>query len=1259
MFRKNALILLPLLVLLTLLGTGHLAAQTATLSDPPLIRLQAVTFDPLTGEPDIPAGQRLTIQADRPTTYLIQFTGPVRNEWKAAVEKAGVGLYGYIPDYAFVARMDPATAESVRPLSFVRWVGLYHPAYRLSPDLSGTAISDSGSISVTVQTLPDADLDALAGQVEGWGGEVQGQAANAIAGYLRASLSTDRLTGLAALDGVLWVEPYFEPYLLNDVGGGQIMRADEIRSGLGLRGSGQIVAVADSGLDTGDLNTLHPDVQGRVIQTDCLGRPYSCDWSDYDGHGTHVAGSVLGDGSVSGGTYAGTAPQAQLVFQSVGDVLGGLTGIPEDDGDLMRTAYDDGARIHTNSWGAPTGGEENPYGGYDTASHQVDLAMWEHKDLLVLFAAGNEATDADSNGVADPDSVGSPGTAKNVLTVGASENDRDSITSTWGEGPSQQGDPWAEPIASDKEADNPDGMAAFSSRGPTDDGRVKPDIVAPGTFIASMRTRQPVFDDDMEGDTSGYLQASLQGGTVAWQLLTDDPHSSSHYWKQTVNGTYNAGATTALFAPTINVMPAGLFDIDFWHKYTLGGNDQLRIVLLAPDINNPSQVKHLTYILNVSGAQGTYALFRLVESADRLIQQGLNPTVLRIGFEIFSPDATYNNSTWWLDDVRVRAHASEAMSQWGLAQPGDAVDEAYVMMGGTSMATPLTAGAAALVREWLTTIRHIADPSAALMKAVLINGAADMRPGQYGSDSSQEIPALRPNNVTGWGRVDLVESLDPPDPRSIWLEEHPDGLSTGDSVGYKLTVGASRTLSLQERDAVKRGDEASGVTSPQGTDQLLQNGNFDTGTWTPWQTIGSPELTDEVYLSAPWSARLAGRNDADSDYVYQEVTVPSDATEVTVDFWYRVSSDDASSPEDYMCAEILDSEFTTVLVGVDCFELYYVEPKEQWLNFQRVISGTELAPLLGQTVLMSFQGWTNATNPSTVWVDDVSFKVTAVGPLRITLAWTDYPGEPAASPALANDLDLEVIASDGTHHYGNQGLYTGDPCLRDGKWDKCNNVEGVIIPGAPDSTYTVIVHGHNVPQGGSQPFALVASGDDLREELEEQNIVYLPVVVRNYDPSELLQNGNFDTGTWAPWQTIGLPELDNQVYHSAPWSARLGGRNDAVDYVYQEVTVPSNATEVTLDYWDRVSGDDPDPDEVMCFEIIDSGFGSVLAGRCLPLYTLSQNQWYHAQLVLSGTDLTPLLGQTVFVAFEVATNATNPSTAWVDDVSFKVTGVGP
>jgi len=160
-------------------------------------------------------------------------------------------LTPYVPDFAFIARMDEATAGEVQTLPFVRWVGPYHPAYRLASALQTSEVSQTSEVwTVTIQTLPDADLDRLAKQVEGWDGQVQGRAANK-PGYLRLSLPANHLPDVAALDEVLWVEPYFEPQLYNNVGGGTIMRANDVRTSLGLYGSGQTVAVADTGLDTG------------------------------------------------------------------------------------------------------------------------------------------------------------------------------------------------------------------------------------------------------------------------------------------------------------------------------------------------------------------------------------------------------------------------------------------------------------------------------------------------------------------------------------------------------------------------------------------------------------------------------------------------------------------------------------------------------------------------------------------------------------------------------------------------------------------------------------------------------------------------------------------------------------------------------------------------------------------------------------------------------------------------------------------------
>ena len=66
------------------------------------------------------------------------------------------------------------------------------------------------------------------------------------------------------------------------------------------------------------------------------------------------------------------------------------------------------------------------------------------------------------------------------------------------------------------------------------------------------------------------------------------------------------------------------------------------------------------------------------------------------------------------------------------------------------------------------------NPSAAAVKATLLNTTYDMAPGQYGGGSVQEIPESRPNNVAGWGRADLG-FLDAPAPYTLWVDDHATG----------------------------------------------------------------------------------------------------------------------------------------------------------------------------------------------------------------------------------------------------------------------------------------------------------------------------------------------------------------------------------------------------------------------------------------------------------------------------------------------------
>jgi len=1138
--RWIKLLVLFTLLLLVLPGFAPRSSR-AEQSTSPLIQLQYASFDPLAGEPFIPDGQRLAVEDRGPATYIVQFSGPVDVQWKEAVEQAGASLYGYIPEHAFIARMDSAVLERVNALPFIHWIGPYHPAYRLAGPLRDTAsLSQAASVEVVIQMLPGASLDELQARLLTWKGVVQAQIENPDGGYVRASLPPERLNELAAMDSVLWVEPYLEPKLFNDTGGGVVMKADSVRSSLGLYGAGQIVAVADSGLDTGNTATLHPDVAGRLLQAIALGRVG--DWSDYVGHGTHVVGSVLGNGKVDGsnptahqyaGTYSGVAPEAQLVMQSLADAWGGLGGIPLDQGQLMRDAYTLGARLHTNSWGSSSAG------AYTSGSRQVDQAAWEKKDMLVLFAAGNDGVDVDKNGVVDPDSMGSPGTAKNVLTVGASENNRTSIPYAWGSS-------YGAPISTDLRANNISGMAAFSSRGPTDDGRVKPDITAPGTWVASMRTRKYVFNDNLEGSTSGYTpDYAVNGGTGsnAWSLQTDSPHSPTHYWKETVSGSFNNGAVTFLLTPPMDVRPTGgVFDVQFWHKYSLSTGDGLVLVVFdANDLSN-----YVGFILPESGALSTYVLRQELFFLDDF---GVYPSAVRIGFGIQSDGSS--TSTWWLDDIRVDGSDWGTLSSVGLTTAGSTVDDAYLLMGGTSMATPLTAGAAALTREWLVKKRGLTSPSAALMKAVLVNGAADMSPGQYGTSTTREIPAQRPNNVTGWGRVDLEASLNPPAPRQVWLRDNTAGFTTsGATTTYTFTVGwladvtatpglpqisnldsskilEARPVELKVDGMPESAPGASLPLEPQATVTLaLDDGDHEynlgltSGGYSYqfiWLNRFTPAASEFPFslqeirvmfdgtggVSVGQAIDLAVYQDTDGNPangatllgVVHETIKAVDGTTWSV---YTLASPiQVSGPGDVLIAVInrfvqdgvSPASYPAALDGTTVLNRSWVG---WWLDIppDPPVLPTDstfeviTAPYSGNWLIRGY-GTTGSTPPP---------PPPAGSPLRVTLAWTDYPGTLAALKTLVNDLDLEVIAPGGTHYYGNAGLYTSGQCLR-GQWDACNNVEGVVIGAAAEGVYTVIVRAYQI-SNGPQPFALVASGDNLLGSASPPRGIFLPVLMK-------------------------------------------------------------------------------------------------------------------------------------------------------------------
>ncbi len=540
--------------------------------------------------------------------YLIQLNESVTDSDKAALANAGVELIEYIPDDAFLARIEHSMLADVRRLACVKWIGPFKPEHKQSPALG----SLSGKSQYLVTLLPGHDSRYVASRGKRLGAKTIACKSDSRGSVCRVIADSSKLADIASISSVAWIEPYVQPILLNDITSG-ICGIPETRQNLSLFGSTQLIGIADSGLDTGNTSTISADFANRINKTYALRR--TDDWSDQNGHGTHVTGSIVGSGVLSGSSpslhayadsFAGYAPEARIVFQSIGDT-GEYVFPPLHLADLFQPVYTDGVRIHNDSWGSAAGGE------YTVYSNEVDQFVWDHKDFSIVFAVGNESIDADKNGVADTGNICAPATAKNCISVGATESLRTSGGYQFAYGTAWPSDYSVSPIKFDLMSNNAYGMVAFSSRGPTADGRVKPDLCAPGTNVISSR-----------------------------------------------------------------------------------------------------------------------------------------------------------------------AHTSTADTGWAL------YDANYIYWGGTSMSAPQVTGAAALAREYYMVEKGI-NPSAALIKATLINGAVDISPGQYGTGSSREVYSV-PDNSQGWGRLNVKGALCPDPPTVSEFADESAAISTNDYRDYYYTV---------------------------------------------------------------------------------------------------------------------------------------------------------------------------------------------------------------------------------------------------------------------------------------------------------------------------------------------------------------------------------------------------------------------------------------------------------------------------------------
>ncbi|KNG48584.1 kp-43 peptidase [Stemphylium lycopersici] len=450
----------------------------------------------------------------RSTEYIyLQGLEDLTNDQKAELDSLDVQILEYISDKTYLCRYTGHDLDLIRELAYIRIANAYHKSLKTSADLKN-AIENEGpgslfNIDLMLHKNPKLSPVELADKLVGQG-IVDNENVKAFpeSNKIRVTVAGSTIKELEKFDDVNRIEATEVMDLANCFARKTLGAEGMIINGTEFKGSNQIVAVADTGFDRGSLDAkrIHPAFKDKVKALFAVGRKQSGLTNDPHGHGTHVCGSIVGDGissdKMAGGRVQGTAPNAMLIVQSLLTKQGGLE-TPEDLLPLLSGAYEEGARIHCNSWTSkwkPTIGQVE----YNSWATSIDKFVYEHPDMIIVIAAGNNA---DQTG-AGTQQIGSSSAAKNCITVGATLSVRPNN--------GRQFTPWT------KTEKNPAEVATFSSRGPTKEGRIKPDVMAPGTAILSAASQDLPMRSDLrtEYGTSmddGYI--FMSGTSMATPLV--------------------------------------------------------------------------------------------------------------------------------------------------------------------------------------------------------------------------------------------------------------------------------------------------------------------------------------------------------------------------------------------------------------------------------------------------------------------------------------------------------------------------------------------------------------------------------------------------------------------------------------------------------------------------------------------------------------------------------------------------------------------
>ncbi len=493
------------------------------------IYLRGAAIDTPRGASPVQARLR-QIAATGQQFWLVQFVGPVKTEWLDALRADGAEIVQYLPNNAYVVWADgPAIRrieDSVGKNPARQWTGEYHPAYRLAPELQRLP-ETANPVAVVVEfyKTPNVDASIAALQVRG-GRLLRGREDVLRFAIITLELPAADLAAVASQPDVFNVEPFFPPKP-DDERQDQIVAGNvtttggvTVPTGPGylswLEGKGfpadpaqyPIVSIHDSGVDTGIVDVAHPALRQLGVASNPSRVVFSnnctddADARDTDGHGTINAGIAGGYANGTGSAFVdangfqyglGISPYTRLgntkmLGASPTTRCDGGTDIGE-----IRASLNGGATITSNSWGA------GPGATYTTRSRDYDIltrdgsngAISGGRPMLHVFSAGN--------GGPGTSTITNPKAAKNILVVGSGENVR--------------------PGTFPRPSTNAENLATSSSRGPTTDGRFRPDLIAPGTNITGPASQATGYTGD---GVFGYFPT----GQTMWVYSSGTSHAA-------------------------------------------------------------------------------------------------------------------------------------------------------------------------------------------------------------------------------------------------------------------------------------------------------------------------------------------------------------------------------------------------------------------------------------------------------------------------------------------------------------------------------------------------------------------------------------------------------------------------------------------------------------------------------------------------------------------------------------------------------------